>query len=155
MAALLSKCHICVTFNSVPLRTDVEFLDGLQRRRRSRAKNPFLLFFGFFCFVLFLKTMGSLCLCVSLRVRDQSWPSSDLLGAETKSEKLDHLLTGKYFKKSESLFIEFNVCVWVYIFLLIWRGENAILFHRFGRFYMLKCFFPFSDYVRVCFLFLM
>lgn len=116
MAALLSKCHICVTFNSVPLRTDVEFLDGLQRRRRSRAKNPFLLFF---CFVLFLKTMGSLCLCVSLRVRDQNWPSSDLLGAETKSEKLDHLLTGKYFKKSESLFIEFNVCVCVYISLLI------------------------------------
>lgn len=52
VAALLSKCHICVTFNSVPLRTDVEFLDGLQRRRRSRAKNPFLLFWFFlFCFV--------------------------------------------------------------------------------------------------------
>lgn len=78
-----------------------------------------------------------MCVCY-VCVCDQKWPSPDSVGTETKRGKLDHLLTRKYFKKSETLFIQFNVCVYIFVDV---GARNVILFCLVVRFYLLNVSF--------------
>lgn len=73
------------------------------------------------------------------------------MGTETTRGKLDHILTRIYFKKSETLFIEFDTCVCIYITVDDGGGEMRFLFLPHCEILHVKCHFAFSGYVWVSF----